>query len=96
MRFKREHLKVTRDTVIFILGIAGIVHEVFLTNLDRPDILVLSMAMIGLPAFLRGDEMLFGGGEDEPNGNDSNGAKDSKKESDKRPESQEYDDLDGW
>ena len=55
-RWRVPKLRVTRDTVLFLSGLGGIVHETFFTKLDRPDLLVLFMAMVGLPAFLRQDE----------------------------------------
>lgn len=51
-----QKVKISRDGILFLVGILGIIHEVFLTSLDRPDILILFLALVGLPAFLRGDE----------------------------------------
>jgi len=48
--------KITRDTVICTVGLLGVAHEVLLTEGERPSLLVLFGAMIGLPAFLRRDE----------------------------------------
>jgi hypothetical protein len=33
----------------------GVIHETFMTGTDRPDLLILYAAMMGLPAFLEGD-----------------------------------------
>jgi hypothetical protein len=44
---------ITRDTVLFVVGMAGIIHEMALTNVDRPYLLVLFGAMVGLPVFIR-------------------------------------------
>lgn len=55
-KWKVPRLRLTRDSVLFLSGLGGIVHETFFTSLDRPDLLVLFMAMVGLPAFLRQDE----------------------------------------
>jgi hypothetical protein len=49
------HIRLTRDLVIFGTGILGILHEVFLSTSDRPTLIILFGAMIGLPAFLRLD-----------------------------------------
>jgi hypothetical protein len=38
------------------VGLVGIAHETFFTHEDRPTLLILFAAMIGLPAFLRLDE----------------------------------------
>lgn len=55
-RRRRWKIKLTRDLIIFLVGLGGIVHETFLTTDDRPTLLILFAAMIGLPAFLRLDE----------------------------------------
>lgn len=47
---------VFRDRVIFLSGIAGVVHETVVSKGERPALLVLFASMIGLPAFLRKDE----------------------------------------
>lgn len=53
---RRWKLKLTRDAVIFAVGVGGIIHETLFTQSDRPTLLILFAAMIGLPAFLRFDE----------------------------------------
>lgn len=55
-RHPRWKFRLTRDAVIFIVGLIGIIHEAFFTSGDRPTLLILFAAMIGLPAFLRLDE----------------------------------------
>lgn len=52
----RRWPRLTRDAVLFIAGLAGVFHETVFTNADRPSLLFLFGAMIGLPAFLRSDE----------------------------------------
>jgi len=42
--------------VIFVLGLAGIVHETLVSKIERPSLLVLFSVMVGLPAFLKADE----------------------------------------
>jgi predicted membrane channel-forming protein YqfA (hemolysin III family) len=49
--------------VIFGIGIIGILHEIFWSTSDRPTLIILFAAMIGLPAFLRIDER--GRGDDD-------------------------------
>jgi len=46
----------SRDAVLFIVGILGIIYETGFDNIDRPSLLVVFSAMIGLPAFLHQDE----------------------------------------
>jgi hypothetical protein len=46
-----------RDSIVFCVGIGGIVNEVFFrAEPERPTILLLLSGMVGLPAFLRADE----------------------------------------
>jgi hypothetical protein len=52
---------VTRDLVLFIVGLGGIVHEVFFWHgPERTTYLILFAAMIGLPAFLGMDQRRSG------------------------------------
>lgn len=45
-----------RDILLFAGGTAGVVHETVLRNgPERPTLLILFAAMMGLPAFLAGD-----------------------------------------
>lgn len=48
--------RVGRDTVLFVLGAAGFVHELLTAGVERPTLLLLCGAMMGLPVFLRADE----------------------------------------
>lgn len=48
--------RLKRDTVLFALGVAGVAYETLSHGPERPTLLLLFAAMIGLPAFLRGDE----------------------------------------
>jgi hypothetical protein len=45
-----------RDIVLFFGGLAGVFHETVLASAERPTLLILFAAMMGLPAFLRTDE----------------------------------------
>lgn len=51
-----SHLKVTRDGVIFVVGVLGILWETLAEDVDRPYLLLLYGAMIGLPIIIRTDE----------------------------------------
>jgi hypothetical protein len=46
--------RISRGTVLFIAGLAGVMHETVLEEADRPTLLLLFAAMMGLPAFLPG------------------------------------------
>ncbi len=48
--------KVTRDATLFLSGLVGIAYETLAKAGERPTLLLLFAAMVGLPAFLRGDE----------------------------------------
>lgn len=45
-----------RDLVLFLGGLAGVGHETLLVHAERPTLLILFAAMMGLPAFLRSDD----------------------------------------
>jgi hypothetical protein len=49
----RERL---RTTVLFVAGLAGIGYETVVQSGERPTLLILFAAMVGLPAFLSADE----------------------------------------
>ena len=48
--------KITRDSILFVFGIAGIAYETIVSGIDRPTLLILFAGMIGLPQFLKADE----------------------------------------
>lgn len=52
----RLRFRVGRDTVLFAAGLAGVFHETAISKAERPTLLLLFAAMMGLPAFLRTDE----------------------------------------
>lgn len=52
----RSRVRVTRNTVLFVVGLLGVAHETLINNVDRPTLLLLFAAMIGLPAFINQDE----------------------------------------
>jgi hypothetical protein len=62
-RDRKWRRKLTRDGVVFAIGVVGIIHEIFFSTTDRPTLIILFAAMIGLPAFLHIDER--GRGDDE-------------------------------
>lgn len=52
----KRRLRVTRDGILFFAGLLGVVHETLIAKTDRPTLLLLFAAMMGLPAFLNKDE----------------------------------------
>lgn len=53
---KRPSQKFFRDTVLFVVGLLGVAHETLIAHAERPTLLLLFGAMIGLPTFLGKDE----------------------------------------
>jgi hypothetical protein len=51
-----KYWPILRDIVLFFGGLAGVFHETVLASAERPTLLILFAAMMGLPAFLRNDE----------------------------------------
>ena len=45
-----------RTGVLFTFGLAGVVYETVVVQADRPTLLILFGAMLGLPLFLKADE----------------------------------------
>lgn len=45
-----------RDIGLFVGGMAGVLHETLLSGAERPQLLILFAAMMGLPAFLQPNE----------------------------------------
>jgi hypothetical protein len=66
-------VKIVRDIAIFVLGAYGFVHELQRSGAERPQILILSAAMMGLPLIIRGDEK-----RQEVRSNDDSKASDTK------------------
>lgn len=61
-----------RDLLIFFGGLAGVLHEIFLAHgAERPELLILCAAMMGLPAFLPG----YGGSNPKDRGSDGSKSK---------------------
>ncbi len=46
---------VTWNNALRVVGLAGVAHETLLNEVDRPTLLLLFAAMIGLPAFINQD-----------------------------------------
>lgn len=53
---RAELYKSMRSFIIFSLGMAAFIHEAFFVSLARVEVVVASLAMMGLPAALRLDE----------------------------------------
>ena len=45
-----------RDVILFFGGLGGVAHETLISHVERPTLLLLFAAMMGLPAFLGRDE----------------------------------------
>lgn len=55
-----------RTWVLFASGLAGVLYETVVDAADRPTLLILFAAMLGLPLFLKSDEKLKPQPEGEP------------------------------
>lgn len=53
---KIPHVKLTRDLVLFIGGLIGLLHETFYVEEPREVLVLAFLAMTGLPAFIHLDE----------------------------------------
>ena len=51
----RHGIHITRDAVLFVIGLAGVVYETIGDGPGRPALLAVFAGMIGLPVFLRLD-----------------------------------------
>lgn len=49
----RKQLRLSRDVVLMAAGLAGVAHETVIYQGERPSLLILFAAMLGLPALLR-------------------------------------------
>jgi hypothetical protein len=56
MARRKVNIRITRDLVLFTFGLAGIAYETVVVHVDRPSLLFVFGACIGLPAFLHADE----------------------------------------
>lgn len=45
-----------RNITLFVGGLAGVLHETVVSTAERPTLLILFAAMMGLPAFLQADQ----------------------------------------
>lgn len=50
------HWPYIRDIALFVGGLAGVAHETLIAAKERPTLLILFAAMLGLPAFLKTKE----------------------------------------
>jgi hypothetical protein len=48
-----KNWSVTRDVILFLAGLGGVIHETLIASSERPTLLILFAAMMGLPAFLQ-------------------------------------------
>lgn len=55
-RLNWKHKRLTRDGFLFVFGLGGIAYETIFVHADRPSLLFVFGACIGLPAFLHSDE----------------------------------------
>jgi len=54
---RKERNRAIRAFIIFTLGAAAFIHEAFIVSTIRIEVIVASLAMMGLPAALKLDEI---------------------------------------
>jgi hypothetical protein len=55
-RFRIPRAKITRDTILFVVGLGGIVYETVSGGAEKPTLIIAFVGMVGLPLFIRNDE----------------------------------------
>lgn len=60
---QKRRIRWSRDAVLFTVGIAGIIYETVVHDIERPTLLLLFAGMVGVTQFLRTDEKR--GGDDQ-------------------------------
>lgn len=55
----------TKENVAYLLGGAGFVHQLLIEKIDRPFMLTASLALMGFPLILKGEEKLKTGNTDQ-------------------------------
>lgn len=48
--------QVTRDTILFVGGLAGLTYETLTVHAEKPTLIIAFIGMLGLPIFIRSDE----------------------------------------
>lgn len=54
-RWSSGRASAMRDWILFMVGLAGVAHETLVSQVDRPGLLLLFAAMLGLPYALGAD-----------------------------------------
>jgi len=50
---RKKHLTISRDTLLFVVGLALTINEGLFRKAERPSLLILYGAMMSLPAYLQ-------------------------------------------
>lgn len=48
--------QITRDTILFVGGLAGLTYETLTAHAEKPTLIIAFIGMLGLPIFIRSDE----------------------------------------
>lgn len=56
IHFKALTGRVARDTLLFFVGLGGIVYETLTNGAEKPTLIIAFVGMLGLPLFIRNDE----------------------------------------
>jgi hypothetical protein len=54
----RRRVRITRDGVLFVVGLAGIIYETVVNRGDNLPLIFFFGGLCGLPFFLRSDELM--------------------------------------
>lgn len=58
MAFSNMNSTIIQKSILFVVGLLGVGHETLVAKTERPTLLLLFAAMVGLPAFLSRDEKI--------------------------------------
>lgn len=56
MRAPQFTKRITRDSILFTFGLLGVTYQTIVEDAEKPTLLILFGACLGLPVFLRADE----------------------------------------
>lgn len=55
--------RLSRHAILFVAGLGGVLHETLFTSAERPTLLILFAAMMGLPVVMSADQRRNGNGK---------------------------------
>lgn len=55
-RWRPPRVRVSRDTILFVVGLAGLIFVTLKGGPERPTLIIAFVGMMGLPLFIGADE----------------------------------------